>query len=37
MDKKNTTETESIDESFNKQFTQIGPKLAKHIGTSIKF
>ena len=27
---------ESIAESFNKYFTQIGPKLAKDIGTSTK-
>ena len=36
VDKKSITETESIAESFNKYFTQIGPKLAKDIGTSTK-
>ena len=36
MDKISITETESIAESFNKYFTQIGPKLAKDIGTSTK-
>ena len=36
MDKLSITETESIAESFNKYFTQIGPKLAKDIGTSTK-
>ena len=34
VDKISITETESIAESFNKYFTQIGPKLAKDIGTS---
>ena len=36
VDKISITETESIAESFNKYFTQIGPKLAKDIGTSTK-
>ena len=36
VDKRSITETESIAESFNKCFTQIGPKLAKDIGTSTK-
>ena len=36
MDKISITETESITESFNKYFTQIGSKLAKDIGTSTK-
>ena len=36
MDKISITETESIAERFNKYFTQIGPKLAKDIGTSTK-
>ena len=36
VDKISTTETESIAENFNKYFTQIGPKLAKDIGTSTK-
>ena len=36
VDKKSITETESIAESFNKYFTQIGPKLGKDIGTSTK-
>ena len=36
VDKISITETESIAESFNKYFTQIGPKLAKNIGTSTK-
>ena len=34
VDKKSITETESIAESLNKYFTQIGTKLAKDIGTS---
>ena len=36
VDKKSITETESIAESFNKYFTQIGPNLAKDIDTSTK-
>ena len=36
MDKKRITETESIEENFNKCFTQIDPNLAKDIGTSTK-
>ena len=36
MDKKSTTEIESIAEKFNKYFVQIGPNLAKDIGTSTK-
>ena len=36
VDKKSITETESIAESLNKYFTQIGPTLAKDIGTSTK-
>ena len=36
VDKIGLTETESIAESFNKYFTQIGPKVAKDIGTSTK-
>ena len=36
MDKKIITETESVAENFNKYFTQIGPNLAKDIGTSTK-
>ena len=36
MDKISITETESIAESFSKYFTEIGPKLAKDIGTSNK-
>ena len=36
MDKISITETESIAESYNKYFIQIGPKLAKDIGTSNK-
>ena len=35
-DKKSVTETKSIAENFNKYFTQIGPNLAKDIGTSTK-
>ena len=36
MDKKIITETKGIAENFNKYFTQIGPNLAKDIGTSTK-
>ena len=36
MDKKSITETKSISENFNEYFTQIGPNLAKNIGTSTK-
>ena len=36
MDKKRITETKSIAENFNKYITQIGPNLAKDIGTSTK-
>ena len=36
MDKKSITETKSIAENFNKYFTQIGPNLAKDIGTSTR-
>ena len=36
VDKTRNAETESIAESFNKYFTQIGPNLAKDIGTSTK-
>ena len=36
VDKKSITETESIAGSFNKYFTQIGPKLAKSISASTK-
>ena len=36
MDKRSIVETESIAEGFNKYFAQIGPKLAKDIGTSTK-
>ena len=36
MDKKSITETGSIAENFDKYFTQIGPNLAKDIGTSTK-
>ena len=37
MDKKSITETVFIAESFNKYFTQVGPKLAEDIVTSTKF
>ena len=36
MGKKSITETESIAEHFDKYFVQIGPNLAKDIGTSTK-
>ena len=36
VDKKSTTEIESIAEKFNKYFVQIWPNLAKDIGTSTK-
>ena len=36
MDKKSITETKSINEDFNKNFTQIRLNLAKDIGTSTK-
>ena len=36
VENKSITERESIAESFNKYFTQIGPNLAKNIGTSSK-
>ena len=36
VEKISITETESIAESFNKYFSQIGPKLAKDIGTPTK-
>ena len=36
MDKKSITETKSVAENFNKYFTQIGPNLAKDIGTSTR-
>ena len=34
--KESINETNSIAENFNKYFTQIGPNLAKYIGTSTK-
>ena len=36
MDKTSITETKSINEDFNKNFTQIRLNLAKDIGTSTK-
>ena len=36
MNKKSITETKSINEDFNKNFTQIRLNLAKDIGTSTK-
>ena len=36
MHKKSITETESIAKNFNEYFTQIGPNLAKDIGSSTK-
>ena len=36
MEKKSIIETESIAESFNNFFSEIGPKWAKDIGTSTK-
>ena len=36
MDKISITDTESIAESFDKYFTQIGPKFTKGIGTATK-
>ena len=36
MHKKSITETESIAKDFNEYFTQIGPNLAKDIGSSTK-
>ena len=36
MDKKSITETNSIAESFNRYFTQIGPNLTKDIGISTR-
>ena len=36
VDKRIITETKSVAENFNKYFTQIGPNLAKDIGTSTK-
>ena len=36
VDKKSIAETKSIAANFNKYFTQIGPNLAKDIGTSTK-